>query len=606
MALSIPFIFLALGISRCSASIINNVSDLNKLGLTFDFIVLGGGTAGNVIANRLSENSSNQVLVLEAGGANVGVLDVEVPFFCSQATPNTAQDWNYTTTPQTGLGGRTINYVRGFGLGGSSAVNYMGYTRGSKEDYDRFATVTGDQGWSWNSLIPYMKKNEQFSLHTQDNHNITGQFDPTVHGFTGINSVSLPGFATPEMSARVLKATTESTEYPFNLDMNSGSPLGFGWVQTTINNGSRSTSATSYLAPQFINRPNLHVLLDARVTRVLPTATGVFRTVEFVQALTGPKFNLTAKKEIILSAGSVGTPNILLHSGIGDSSALKSLGITPLHNLPSVGKNMTDHTLLFLSFEVNNPNTWETFERNATLGQQALAQWTNSKTGPLVDIPASQLGFLRADLEGQFPDPAAGPTTPHFEFLVGNGFFGPPPATGNYMSVVPALVAPTARGSITIGSSDPLAAPLINPNLLGSASDSFVMRQAVKSALRFASLPAWNGYVISSLGVNSNSTDAELDTYIRANAASVYHLAGSASMSPVGATWGVVDPDLVVKGLTGLRIVDLSVVPFIPSAHTQAATYIIAERAADLIKAAWAFGGFDKRFLSRRFSISME
>ncbi|KAJ7640140.1 hypothetical protein B0H17DRAFT_1105990, partial [Mycena rosella] len=486
-----------------------------------------------------------------------------VPFFCTRAAPNTAQDWNYTTTPQSGLNNRSINYPQGFGLGGSSAIHYMGYTRGSKEDYDRFATVTGDQGWSWNNLMQYMKKNEQFSLQTQDNHTITGQFDPTVHGFTGVMPVALPGFATPEMSARLLKATTGSTEFPFNLDMNSGSPLGFGWVQTTIKNGSRSSSATSYLAPQYIARPNLHVLINARVTRVLQTATGVFRGVEFVQNLNGPRYNLTAKKEIVLSAGSVGTPNILLHSGIGDSSALKSLGITPLHNLSSVGKNVSDHTLLFLSFQVNNNNTWETFERNTTLGKQALAEWTNTKTGPLVGIPATQLAFLRADLGGKFPDPAAGPTTPHFEFFLANGFFGPPPATGNYMSVVPAMVAPTAR------------------------TDSFVMRQALKTALRFASLPAWDGYVIASLGVNTNSTDDELDAYIRAHAQSIFHLVGSASMSPKGATWGVVDPDLVVKGLIGLRIVDLSVLPFIPSAHTQAAAYIIAERGADLIKAAW-------------------
>ncbi|KAJ6494966.1 aryl-alcohol-oxidase from pleurotus Eryingii [Mycena vulgaris] len=589
--LNLICVLLALGITRCSAALIEGVADLNKLNLTFDFIVVGGGTAGNVIANRLSENLNHSVLVLEAGGSNADVLDIIVPFFCTRATPNTAQDWNYTTTPQVGLNGRSIPYPRGFVLGGSSSVNYMAYTRGSKEDFDRFAKVTGDNGWSWDSLIPYMRKNERFSLTTSDHHNITGQFNPSVHGFTGINTVSLSGFPSP-VDDRIIATTSELEEFPFNLDMNSGYQLGIGWGQATIKNGSRSSSATSYLAPQFIRRPNLHVLLHARVTRILQTASGDFRTVEFVQDLNGKRFTLTAGNEIVLSAGSVGTPSILLHSGIGNSSTLKSLGIKPLHDLPSVGQNLTDHSLLSISFLVNSNDTYETAGRNATLAAEQLTQWNTTRTGPLVDNSLSHMGWLRipdnSSIFERFPDPAAGPNTAHYELIISNGIAGPPPPTGNFLRVAPAVVAPTARGSVTLNSTDPLAAPLIDPNLLGSEPDLFIMREAIRSALRFASASAWANYVISPVGVNSTSTDAALNVFIRANTGTVKHPAGTASMSPRGAAWGVVDPDLRVKGLRGLRIVDLSVVPFIPTAHTQAATYIIAERAADLIKAAWS------------------
>ncbi|KAJ7708145.1 GMC oxidoreductase-domain-containing protein [Mycena rosella] len=425
--------------------------------------VLPSGTAGNVIANRLSENPKNQVLVLEAGGSNADVLDIIVPLFCTRATPNTPQDWNYTTTPQTAFNGRSVPYPRGFVLGGTSSVNYMVYTRGSKEDFDRFANVTGDDGWSWDSLIPYMRKNEHFSLQTSDHHNITGQFNPAVHGFDGINTVSLAGFPSP-VDNRIIETTTESTEFPFNLDMNSGYQLGIGWGQATIKNGSRSSSATSYLAPQFISRPNLHVLLNARVTRVIQTTAGAFRTVEFLQDLNGKPFTLTATNEVVLSAGSIGTPSILLHSGIGDSATLTSLGIKPLHNLPSVGQNLTDHTLLSVAFLVNSNNTYETAERNATLAAQELAQWNTTRTGPYVDNPVSHLGWLRVlntSIFDQFPDPAAGPNTSHYELFISNGLLGPAPPTGNFMAVSAAVVSPAARGSVTLSSNDPLAAPLI-------------------------------------------------------------------------------------------------------------------------------------------------
>ncbi|KAJ7152972.1 alcohol oxidase [Mycena filopes] len=579
---------LALG-TLCSGVIIEKVEDLTKLKLKFDYIVVGGGTAGNVIANRLSEDPKVSVLVLEAGGSNENVLDITVPWFCLFATPDTPQDWNYTTTPQPGLNGRAIAYPRGFGLGGSSSVNYLIYTRGARDDFDRFARVTGDQIWSWDNLVPYMFKNERFGP-PADHHNTTGQFNPAVHGFTGINTVSLAGSPT-DVDHRIFEATDELAEFPFNLDMNStGNTIGIGWTQATIKDGARSSSATSYLAPNFVNRPNLNVLLNAQVTRVLPTTGNTtFRTVEFVQA--GSTYTLTAGSELILSAGSVGTPAILLHSGIGNSSALSALGIKPLHNLPSVGQNLSDHVLLGASWLVNSTKTFDEANRNSTLFAEQLEEWNTTRMGPFVDNPGSQLGWLRipdnSSIFKEFPDVSSGPTAAHFELLFANGKLNPAP-TGNFFSISSALVSPTSRGYVELNSSDPLAAPIINPNLLGTEIDMFIMREALRASARFAAAPVFDNYIIAADSFNATATDAELDVFIRTNSGTVFHPVGTCAMSAKGAPFGVVDPDLLVKGLKGLRIVDLSVLPFIPAAHTQASAYIVGERAADLIKAAHA------------------
>ncbi|KAF7362801.1 Choline dehydrogenase, mitochondrial [Mycena venus] len=542
MAWFLPIVIFALSATLCSGVILDNIADLNKLNLKWDFIIVGGGNAGNVVANRLSENPAHNVLVLEAGGSNADVLDIIVPFFCVQATPNTAQDWNYTTTPQVGLNNRSMPYNRGFVLGGSSSVNYMVYTRGSKEDFNRWADITGDDGWSWDSLVPYMRKTTTTPL---------GSSTLLSTDLTASTPCLSPDFPSP-IDSLVIETTTQLEGYPFNLDMNSGFPLGIGWAQATVKDGARSSSATSYLAPEFIARPNLYVLLHARVTRVLETTD-----------IHGQKFTLTAEKEVILSAGSVGTPNILMHSGIGNSSTLAKLGITPVHNLPSVGQNLSDHSIVFLSFLVNSNNTFEAAERNATLAAQQFTEWNTSRTGPLVDIPGSHVGWLRvpdnSSIFEEFPDPAAGPNTPHFELIISNGKVGPPPPTGNFMSVIPVVVSPASRGSVTLDSNDPIADPLINPNLVGTEVDLVIMREAVKSAIRFTTAPAWKDYVISPFGLN-DTTDAGIDVFIRENAQTIYHPVGTASMSPRGASWGVVDPDLTVKGLSGLRIADLSIV----------------------------------------------
>ncbi|KAF7357765.1 Alcohol oxidase [Mycena venus] len=559
------FIALALGSTFCRGAIYENVAELEKLNMQFDFIVVGGKR------DRWKRRCKLPFGERQTFGFSAGSRWLVI------ATPNTPWDWNYTTTPQVGLNGRTVAFPRGFVLGGSSSVNYMVYTRGSKEDFDRFALIADDERWSWDNLIPYMKKNEQFTQ-PADHHNTTGQFNPAVHGFNGINSVTLSGFPSP-IDDRVIETTQELAEFPFNLDMNSGDPIGVGWGQMTVKDGSRSSSATSYLAPQFVSRPNLHVLLHARVTRVLPTASNDFRTVEFVQDLKGKRMTLSAKKEIVLSAGSVGTPTILMYSGIGNSSALQSLGIKPLHNLPSVGQNLTDHSLLPLGWLVDSTDTFDTEARNTTALWSTTRQRISDGSGFPTTLPYSSASR----------DPSAGPNTAHYEHLYSNGFLGTTPPTGNYLGITSAVVSPASRGSITLNTSDPLAPPLINPNLLASEFDIFIMRYAVRSALRFAASKPWADYVIAPpVGVNNTSTDDELDDYIRQNAGSVFHPVGTASVSPVGAKFGVVDPDLSVKGLTGLRVVDLSVMNRIPAAHSQAAAYIIGERGADMIKETWS------------------
>ncbi|KAJ6549907.1 aryl-alcohol-oxidase from pleurotus Eryingii, partial [Mycena capillaripes] len=569
------------------------------------------GAGGALVANRLTENPAFNVLLLEASPSSVrflrvnhllmgfspeGLIDYIVPFFLifAQRT-NTPRDWNYTTPPQNGLNDRVLPYPRGRILGGCTSMNGMAYARGSKADWDRYTRVSGDPGWGWDAIQPYIRKNEHWIPPT-DKHNETGQFNPAVHGFHGINPVSLSGFPTAMMiDARVEQVTQELPDFfPFNLDYNSGSLTGVSYVQSTIKHEKRSSSFTSYLGPEFIGRRNLHVLINAQVTRIIQTSESpkTFLTVEFTQTRAGPRYWKTATKEVILSAGTLETPKLLLNSGIGELTALKNVGIQARVDLPDVGKNMSAHVGAGLRYLVNGTDTFDDIIRNSTLRQILLDQWNMTNGGgPLGLNYGNHFVFTRlpsnSTILGIHSDPAAGPDSPHIQGLVENGNINPPP-DGHSITQVATLVTPTSRGSIKLNTTDPFDQPLIEFGSLMTDFDITALREGLKTALKFMGAHAWQGYVLEPLtNITDTTSNADLDAFARQNASPNGHITGTASMSSRGAEYGVVDPDLLVKGVKHLRVVDASVMPYVPAANTHVPVYIFAERASDLIKAKW-------------------
>jgi choline dehydrogenase-like flavoprotein len=594
--------------------------------LSWDFIIVGGGTSGSVIANRLSENELYNVLLVEAGPSNEGVVNSTVPFMAWYLSDKTPYDWNYTTVAQSYVDDRLLPFPRGHVLGGSSSTNFMVYTRGSSDDYDGFAKATGDQGWNWNSMLTYFKKNERWidsptlsckpgslpddnsqvrlDINSEnalgltwtgpESSNCTLKHDPSVHGSDGYTHVSNPEIISPVNHVVASAAEDPQSELRNNPDMNSGSPLGLAWMQLTVSNGLRSSAATSYLGKSFMDRPNLHVVVNTQAKRVLGSKDALhIDQVELLSKTSGSTVMLKASKEIILSAGSIGSPNILMHSGIGPAKTLQEHGIPVLHDLPHVGHNLSDHLIFALIWKTNSRETMEAFTKNATRFQELVALWTETRTGHLAQSYTNQVGWYRLPEDSAIyeteEDPSSGPKTPQLEFIFVDGAlpFIPTP-DGYYFSVNVALLTPSSAGTVSIGGSDPLSPPIIDPQYISTKFDQYTLREGARVAQRFANLPAFKEYDFKPANFDPEWSDAELDAFIRASVATVFHPTGTCKASPKGASYGVVDPDLLVKGVKGLRVVDASIFPFIVSAHTQAPVYAVAERAADLIKRHWA------------------
>ncbi|KAF8991046.1 hypothetical protein BDQ17DRAFT_1371178 [Cyathus striatus] len=480
---------LAIGIPTSFAKLFNSPSEWRNA--AYDYVIVGGGTAGSVLATRLTENPNVRVLP-NSTLRNVGVLASEVPLL-APTLPGTVYDWNYTTTPQ---------------------LDYMLYSLASLDDWNRYAEVSGDPA---REFVP-----------PAVNDTANGTYLPASHGYRG----ELGG---------------------------NGNILGVGWIQTTIGNGTRSSAATCYLQP-VIERVNLDVIINAHVTKLIQTGKEnilpSFRSVQFAQTPTGQRYTASAKQEVILSAGSIGTPTF-------SNSRELAAGIRTI---------------------VNNPSF------NA-----AMAEWNATRTGPLTHPLNSFVGWMRipdnSSIYQTAQDPSAGPHSAHFEMLFGDRFsiLGQSvPQTGHFLRIATGLISPSSRGTVNIVSSNPFDAPAINPNFLTTNFDIFTMIESVKTVKRFISAPAWDGYIISAYGALAEAnSDADIETFVRATAGTIYHPVGTAAMSPKGASWGVVDPDLKMKGVAGVRIVDGSVLPYVPSSHAQGPIYLYAERASDIIKGEW-------------------
>ncbi|KAF7300670.1 Aryl-alcohol oxidase-like protein [Mycena chlorophos] len=562
----------------------------------YDFIVVGGGTAGGVIAARLSEIATVQVLVIEAGGLdNTTFFDlIYTPLLAGNAI-GTEIDWNYSSVAQPELDGRVIGYPRGKVLGGSSAINNMIYARGSSDEYNRLASASGNTAWSWSNLKSYILKNEQ---HTSpwNNRSNAGEYNPAWHG-TGplLTGLTADVF---DLDNRVISNTkTFPSTYPFNLDPNSGNMVGISWLETTVGNGMRSNSASAYVHPALNTRSNLDILVGTQATKLVQTAPKTFRGVQVAQGTCAPTYTFTASKEIILSAGAIGTPQLLMLSGIGPATELEALGIPVVLNVPDVGRNMQDQPILGFQWQVDPSfTTLSPFFANETAIGAALAEWGQDHSGFAAgNTVVNTIGFLRLPNSSSLlssGDPSAGPSSPHFQLAFLGLFYANPGQTspaGNYNSIAIVLQSPTSRGSVNITSNSAFVAPSIDPNFFATPFDMGAMIAAARTAEAFFSTSVFDGYLIGPAAETAAAfaSDEALEAYIRTYTNSIKHPVGTARISKNTDATGVVGPTLLVKGLTGLRIVDASVLPYAPASFPQGEVYIIAERAADLIKSAW-------------------
>nr|VWO96845.1 Alcohol oxidase [Ganoderma boninense] len=617
----LPLLLIALS-SRSLCAILQGTDDaFAHLSISqYDYVIVGAGAAGGVLANRLTEDEATKVLLVEAGSRYVfkerttllrkltrGYIasdynntNIEIPWLAPVLT-HSQFDWNYTTVPQEGMNNRSISYARGKVLGGSTSINYMIYTRASKDDWNRLASTTGDDGWSWSNILPYAKKLENFQP-SPNVQNATSKFSVADHGTDGPVGAGLPqvSLAIDQLG---LNAQQElSSEFKYNQDVNSGDMIGFSWTPFAIQDGARSNAARDYIQP-VLSRSNLDVLVDTQVVKVLQTdmdgSTPIVTGVQLTAGTNEKRYNLTATKEVILSAGAIGTPHILLLSGIGPADELKKLGIESMVDLPAVGQNMQDHPLLTTNFQVSSNDTLDNLSLNTTLQAEQLSLWTTDRTGDFTLGACNQWAWQRlADDDPIFgksnvTDPSAGLTSPHFQLIFSDlyiAFGGGAFPEGHFLTLISNLYTPMTRGSLTLNSTDPFTHPLINPGLLNDEAgfDIYTMRQALKAGRRFLAADAWKGWIVAEYGASANATsDADIDAYIRKNALVVNHVSGTVAMGKSGAMGrgaGALNPDFSVKGVKGLRVVDTSAFPYIPASHTMVPTYILAERASDLIK----------------------
>jgi len=526
---------------------------------SFDYVIVGAGTAGCALANRLSADPKFRVLLLEAGGRdNHFWIHVPIGYLYTQNNPRT--DWCFKTEPEPGLNGRSLNYARGRVLGGCSSINGMIYMRGQARDYDHWRQL-GNVGWSWDDVLPYFKRSEDY-VHGAD----------AAHGAGGEWRVEEPRVTWPILDA--FRDAAAALGIPRTDDFNRGDNAGCGYFQVNQKSGVRWSTAKAFLRPAR-GRPNLAVVTHAHATAIRFDASRAVG-VEFRQG--DRRCYAEARGEVILAAGAIGTPQLLQLSGIGPAALVREHGIALRRELPGVGENLQDHLQIRTVYKVRGIPTLN--ERaGRLLGRIAMGlEYALFRRGPLTMAP-SQLGcFARSDPSRETPD-----LQYHVQPLSLDRFGAP-------LHDFPAFTAsvcnlrPTSRGSVRLKSADPAAAPAIRPNYLATPEDRAVAAAAIRLTRRICAAPPLARYITEEFRPGPQmQSDADLVRAAGDIGTTIFHPVATCRMgSDPGA---VVDARLGVHGLERLRIADASVMPTITSGNTNAPTLMIAEKAADMIRA---------------------